>query len=152
MSIEKNEGNNHVRNSVDYSAYDAKADEEVNCEMCKYFKEHPFIREDDCNDFCALSDKPIRKIANCEGFEPISSKEEEDMSDSDCIDLLDDVGEGIDPNKYCKHLRDSNPIIDLPSPFVRDNISELEILGFFNDFTLVEMGMHDFIREVYFEE
>ena len=36
--------------------------------------------------------------------------------------------------------------------FMEENPDELAMLGFFNDFRLVEMGMEDFIREVYFEE
>jgi len=28
----------------------------------------------------------------------------------------------------------------------------LALLGFFNDFALIDIGIHEFIREVYFEE
>ena len=33
-----------------------------------------------------------------------------------------------------------------------NDLDELAILGFFNDFTLIDIGIHDLIREVYFED
>ena len=33
-----------------------------------------------------------------------------------------------------------------------DHLNELALLGFFNDFALIDIGIHEFIREVYFEE
>ena len=33
-----------------------------------------------------------------------------------------------------------------------NDLDELAILGFFNDFTLMDIGIHDLIREVYFED
>lgn len=47
------------------------------------------------------------------------------LTDCECLDLLDDFEENLD---------------------------ELEILAFFNEFTLVDISLGDFIREVYFED
>ena len=58
------------------------------------------------------------------------------LSDSDCLDLLDDCA--------CENEISNDQLID--------DIDELLMLGFFNDFTLIDIGMGDFIREVYFEE
>jgi hypothetical protein len=33
-----------------------------------------------------------------------------------------------------------------------NDLNELALLGFFNDFALIDIGIHEFIREVYFEE
>lgn len=58
------------------------------------------------------------------------------MTNSDCLDLLDDCIEEDEIQKI--------PLID--------DVDELAILGFFNEFTLVDIGMAGFIREVYFED
>ena len=74
-------------------------------------------------------------------------------NDSDYLDLLEDFElENIEYDEYCKNSRDSNPLIKLPCPFPENDLNELALLGFFNDFTLIDIGIHDFIREVYFEE
>ena len=31
-------------------------------------------------------------------------------------------------------------------------LNELALLGFFNDFALIDIGIHDLIREIYFED
>ena len=33
-----------------------------------------------------------------------------------------------------------------------NDLNELALLGFFNDFALIDMGIHDLIREIYFED
>ena len=70
---------------------------------------------------------------------PNDLNEFEDMcilSDSDCLDLLDDCA--------CENEISNDQLID--------DVDELLMLGFFNDFTLIDIGIGDFIREVYFEE
>ena len=75
------------------------------------------------------------------------------FDDCDYLDLLEDFEiEDLESDKYCKNSRDSNPLMKLPNPFPENDLNELALLGFFNDFTLVDVGLHDFIREVYFEE
>ena len=75
------------------------------------------------------------------------------FDDCDYLDLLEDFEiEDLESDKYCKNSRDSNPLMKLPNPFSENDLNELALLGFFNDFTLVDVGLHDFIREVYFEE
>ena len=41
---------------------------------------------------------------------------------------------------------------EIPIDLEENDLNELALLGFFNDFTLVDIGIHEFIREVYFEE
>ena len=38
------------------------------------------------------------------------------------------------------------------SDFVENDLDEMALLSFFNDFTLMDIGIHDLIREVYFED
>ena len=33
-----------------------------------------------------------------------------------------------------------------------NDLNELALLGFFNDFALIDIGIHDLIREIYFED
>ena len=41
---------------------------------------------------------------------------------------------------------------ELPIDLEENDLNELALLGFFNDFALIDIGIHEFIREVYFEE
>ena len=41
---------------------------------------------------------------------------------------------------------------EVPIDLEENDLNELALLGFFNDFALIDMGIHEFIREVYFEE
>ena len=41
---------------------------------------------------------------------------------------------------------------EIPIDLEENDLNELALLGFFNDFALVDIGIHEFIREVYFEE
>ena len=41
---------------------------------------------------------------------------------------------------------------EVPIDLEENDLNELALLGFFNDFALVDIGIHEFIREVYFEE
>ncbi len=41
---------------------------------------------------------------------------------------------------------------EFPIDLEENDLNELALLGFFNDFALIDIGIHDFIREVYFEE
>ncbi|MBE6513201.1 MAG: hypothetical protein E7Z75_08705 [Methanobrevibacter olleyae] len=41
---------------------------------------------------------------------------------------------------------------EIPIDLEENDLNELALLGFFNDFALIDMGIHEFIREVYFEE
>lgn len=36
--------------------------------------------------------------------------------------------------------------------YEENDLNELAILSFFNDFALIDIGIHDFIREIYFED
>ena len=58
------------------------------------------------------------------------------LSNSDCLDLLDDCIE-----------EDEIQVTPLS-----DDVDELAMLGFFNEFTLIDIGIGEFIREVYFED
>ena len=39
-----------------------------------------------------------------------------------------------------------------PIDLEENDLNELVLLGFFNDFTLIDIGMHDLIREIYFDD
>ena len=41
---------------------------------------------------------------------------------------------------------------EVPIDLEENDLNELALLSFFNDFALIDMGIHEFIREVYFEE
>ena len=41
---------------------------------------------------------------------------------------------------------------EIPFDLEENDLNELALLGFFNDFALIDIGIHEFIREVYFEE
>lgn len=41
---------------------------------------------------------------------------------------------------------------EIPIDHDENYLAELALLGFFNDFALIDIGIHDFIREVYFED
>ena len=41
---------------------------------------------------------------------------------------------------------------EIPIDLEENDLNELALLGFFNDFALIDIGIHEFIREVYFEE
>ena len=93
-----------------------------------------------------------RYVKNSVDYMDYDHKDEiDELTDSDCLDLLDDIElENLRANELCKNSRDSNPLINLPNPI--EPIDELAILGFFNEFTLMDIGIGDFIREVYFED
>ena len=120
---QKRNEDKYVKNSVDYSSYGYSKQNEV-------------------------------KIMSDEMDDEINGSEEIDFSnDEDCINLLEDeFFENLNPNEHCKNLRDSNHLLKLNHPFIEENPDELEMLGFFKYFTLRDIGIHDFIREVYFEE
>ena len=44
--------------------------------------------------------------------------------------------------------RENESTIDLEE----NDLNELVLLGFFNDFALIDIGMHDLIREIYFDD
>ena len=56
-------------------------------------------------------------------------------------------------NSPCEHSQSGgdgeNEILN---DLEENDLNELALLGFFNDFTLIDIGIHEFIREVYFEE
>ena len=56
-------------------------------------------------------------------------------------------------NSSCEHSQSGgdgeNEILN---DLEENDLNELALLGFFNDFTLIDIGIHEFIREVYFEE
>ena len=39
-----------------------------------------------------------------------------------------------------------------PIDLEENDLNELVLLGFFNDFALIDIGMHDLIREIYFDD
>ena len=69
------------------------------------------------------------------------------LSNSDCLDLLDDcIGEDdIQDNS----LVEGDEIRSTPSI---EDLDELAMLGFFREFTLMDIGIDEFIREIYFED
>ena len=56
-------------------------------------------------------------------------------------------------NSPCEHSQSGgdgeNEILNV---LEENDLNELALLGFFNDFALIDIGIHEFIREVYFEE
>lgn len=42
--------------------------ENMSCQMCKYFDEHPFIRDGDYRDFCILTEEATHPNNSCEQF------------------------------------------------------------------------------------
>lgn len=58
------------------------------------------------------------------------------LSNSDCLDLLDDCIE-------------EDEIQNTP---LSEDVDELAMLGFFSEFTLMDIGIGEFIREIYFED
>ena len=81
-------------------------------------------------------------IIDCECDEEIDI-----LSNSDCLDLLDDcIGEDdIQDNS----LVEGDEIQSTPSI---EDLDELALLGFFREFTLMDIGIDEFIREIYFED
>lgn len=91
------------------------------------------------------------------------------LSNSDCIDLLDDCIE--EDEIHDTSLSDEEGIHDTPlidddeiqrislcgedeihdAPLC-DDVDELAMLGFFSEFTLMDIGIGEFIREIYFED
>ena len=65
-------------------------------------------------------------------------------------------------DKYVKNSRDYSSYEpsqsgddgenEIPMDLEENDLNELALLGFFNDFALIDIGIHEFIREVYFEE
>ena len=65
-------------------------------------------------------------------------------------------------DKYVKNSRDYSSYepsqsggdgeSEIPIDLEENDLNELALLGFFNDFALIDIGIHEFIREVYFEE
>lgn len=41
----------------------------VSCEECKYFDEHPFVREGDFRNFCKLTNEQVYAEDICEDFD-----------------------------------------------------------------------------------
>lgn len=78
-----------------------------------------------------------RYVKNSIDYSSYGCGEEMDiLSNSDCLDLLDDCIE-----------EDEIQVTPLS-----DDVDELAMLGFFNEFTLIDIGIGEFIREVYFED
>ena len=70
---------------------------------------------------------------------------EENFKEDKCVDIVD--------YSSCEHSQlggdGENEILN---DLEENDLNELALLGFFNDFTLIDIGIHEFIREVYFEE
>ena len=80
-----------------------------------------------------------RYVKNSIDYSSYGCGEEMDMlSDSDCLDLLDDC---IEEDEIQKDLLSGDVDVD-----------ELAMLGFFNEFALMDIGIGEFIREIYFED
>lgn len=76
-------------------------------------------------------------VKNSIDYSSFESGEEMDiLSNSDCLDLLDDCIE----EDEIQH----DPSIE--------GVDELAMLGFFSEFTLMDIGIGEFIREIYFED
>ena len=83
------------------------------------------------------SKKESMYVKNSVDYSSYDCCEENDMlTDSECLDLLDD----------CVL---ENEITSIP---LSEDINELLMLGFFNEFALMDIGIGDFIREIYFED
>lgn len=74
-------------------------------------------------------------------------EESEILSDSDCLDLLDDFIEEDEIQNNSLLKEDEFQNIQLI-----EDVDELAMLGFFNEFTLIDIGIGEFIREIYFED
>lgn len=114
MNNERKSENIYRKNSIDYKHYnhgennhEENNPEENNHE--KYDCGENYCRMENENDGCELNVPDKMDM----------------LTDSECLDLLDDFEENLD---------------------------ELEILAFFNEFALVDISLNDFIREVYFED
>ena len=78
-----------------------------------------------------------RYVKNSIDYGSYDCNEEMDMlSNSDCLDLLDDC------------IEDD----EIQNDSLVEDVDELALLGFFNEFTLLDIGIGEFIREVYFED
>ena len=56
-------------------------------------------------------------------------------------------------NSSCEHSQSGGDgENEIPNDLEENDLNELALLGFFNDFALIDIGIHEFIREVYFEE
>ena len=89
-----------------------------------------------------------RYVKNSIDYSSCECDEEMDiLSNSDCLDLLDDC---IDEDEIQDNsLLEDDEIQSTPSI---EDLDELAMLGFFREFTLIDMGMDEFIREIYFED
>ena len=80
----------------------------------------------------------------------------------DLVNKKEHNGENYKEDKYLKNSIDyacdepsqlmGDGDNEIPIDLEENDLNELALLGFFNDFTLVDIGIHEFIREVYFEE
>ena len=64
-------------------------------------------------------------------------------------------------NKYVENCVDygsyelsqsEDDVVHEDQVFEENDLNELALLGFFYDFALIDMGIHDLIREIYFED
>ena len=62
------------------------------------------------------------------------------------------VKNSIDYGSYESSKSGDDGENEFPIDLEENDLNELALLGFFNDFTLIDIGIHEFIREVYFEE
>lgn len=141
MSLENNKENNES-NELNRYVKNNKENNEIN-KLNRYVKNSV-----DYNSY--QSDKgKVKKY--------ISFSNENKMKNNDSVHNGNILG---DVSIFCENERDdfqdidscdSSVYIDLLEDFEIENPDELSI-DFFNDFTLLNIGMHDFIREIYFED
>lgn len=116
---------------------------------------------------CKKSTKESRYVKNNVDYSSHVSllrndEKNKDENNSDSLDFLDDfeledlkqkgIFEDLDQNGIGGDLNDSDPLKNINCQYFNENPDELAILCFFDDFTLMDMGIGDFIREVYFED
>ena len=149
MNFEKNKENKYVKDSKDNSSYNFQ--KEMGCD----------------GELSSTSD--CLNLLDDFGLDDFGG-ELEDFNDKGILDSFDDL-DCLDSHEALENLNDSeisktndnnsslkndginaNSLNEMINPFIEENPDELAMLGFFNDFRLVEMGMGDFIREVYFED
>ena len=80
-----------------------------------------------------------KKEINEENFKEENFKEEKFLNRVDNSPCEHSQSEGDGENEILNDLEEND-------------LNELALLGFFNDFALIDIGIHEFIREVYFEE
>ncbi|AMK15691.1 hypothetical protein [Methanobrevibacter olleyae] len=100
------------------------------------------------------NDEKNKDENNSDSLDFLDDFELDDLKQNGIVEDLDQNGivEDLDQNGLGCDLKDSDPLKNINCQYFNENPDELIILSFFNDFTLMDIGIGDFIREVYFED